>query len=813
MGFVMSTGATHRTRGWSRLWQTPVFVLGLLSLALAAATAPARLNPARDFLRDLNHLRATLADGLDLPDETSVIVPLLEKSGEYPRYEADCEFLVGSYYFTRAEADKANPDFATKASLHLSRAMNLTVRDGDLPTLLYRLGMIQYRQPNLRAQALNLIRQGLDLGADRPAAGYAFLMDAYLAMSPPNLTAALSASERHREYVNDWNADDLGLARYRHADILHKLDRHAEALRELELVETKVSAPLLAKVRFLQAICSEHEGLWFAAIGLWNELQDLAEHVPGGKGRVFYSRGLAQTHIEPVDDDMVVSLWAQAAAQNGDAAQAANIRLGHRLIVGNLFDAERAVKHWTAAFASVRVASDFKNPYIDVASTLSLFDEACDRLTHKQDFSRAHTLANLVTRITPAGVGEEKIGRVSMRWADHLASLAKAENVEATSSAARSRYQDAGDAFKQASLSRDAAGKVELFWLSARCYSAAKDDTNAAIVLEKFVALTTAADRRAEGHFALALAYQNQGQKGKSRDHFLKCIELNQPPFVYRALAKLADVEIESRKLDNAREILVQIITRNGPGLDREILEQSMYRLGKVLFDLGEPAEGAVRYREALAQFPNNPNCWAARQALADYACERAKQIAIPELQGLSPERRRLAEALWQNRTAYLEEAQEAYQSIANDLKARYEADKQLPMEQIVLWRNAVYAVGIVKRDLGNYGDALNYFRRFQLQYEKRPESLHAAKEILTCWQLLSGQPDEQAKYRETVITAVATALADLDKLPTDRDDINFHSGPIPFSREQWRDYLSRWQHALQHVTLRATTSGFAPRE
>ena len=71
------------------------------------------------------------------------------------------------------------------------------------------------------------------------------------------------------------------------------------------------------------------------------------------------------------------------------------------------------------------------------------------------------------------------------------------------------------------------------------CYLSANDHASAAVMLEKFVKLTPQAERPARGHFALADAYQAQTQKAKVRAHYLKCIELNEPPYVFRALAKL----------------------------------------------------------------------------------------------------------------------------------------------------------------------------------------------------------------------------------------------------------------------------------
>ncbi len=818
----MSTGMTQfdarppgRRRGWARLWQTPVFVLGLLCVVIVGATASLRDNPGRDFQRELKHLRQALRGERELPDRSAVIEPLLARAESMPRQQAECEFLVGSYFYRRGELDAAAPESFARANTHLTRALSLNVADNDLPMLFFRLGMTHYRQGQHLVQALNWIRQGLDLGAENPVRGYAFLVEAYLKLPQPNLAAALSANQRHLEFVDDRDPEVIGQARCQHADILRRLERRDDALHELEQIDGKIDAPLLAKVRLLQALCSEDEGQWMNALEFWKALEPIADHVDGGKGRVCYALGHAHTRLEPVDDAAVESHWRQAIAAGGDEGQAAGIRLGHRLLFGGRYDPEQAVKEWTAAFDSIRVSGDYKNPYLELAHVVELFEQGCDHFLERRDFPRSQTLANLLARIAPPGAAEEKIGQTHFRWAKNLVAQAERNPKESESllREARARYQDAGDYFKQASLSRATNDKIELFWQSATCYLAARDYADATAALETFVALTQANDRRSQGHFALADAYHAQGQKAKAREHYLKCIELNAPPYVYRALAKLAKVEIDARKLDNAREILVQILNRNGPDLERDIHELALFSLGNVLFDLGEGDEGAVRLGEAIRRFPNNPTVWAVRQKLADHAWEHARQISVADLSGVSPERRPLAEAMMQKRRGYLLEAHDAFQAIAGDLKAEHQLKKTLGNEQILIWRNALLNVGGLKFELGEYAEAIIYNRGVQDMYKGRVESLYATRQVFNSWQQLSKTPAARPQLLQLAVDAVQIALRDLDEIPRSLDEEVFLSGPHPFSRDQWQRLLRNWEGTLQHVTLHLNPRAFLPRD
>lgn len=808
----MSTGISQfdvpsagRRRGWPRLWQTPAFVVGLVCLALVAGTATLRENPGRDFQQKLRHLREALQGERDLPDLQTVIEPLIDSADEWPRFRAECQFLVGSYFYRRGELDPATPDWFVRAGQHLGRALTLDSDSADLAMLFYRLGMSQYRQGKDAGPALNWVRQGLDLGAENQVGGYRFLAEAYLALPEPNLAAAFSANQRHLELANDHDPEAFGYARYLHADILQRLDRRSEALQELEQIESTVSASLLAKVRLLQALCSEAEGQWSSALGYWKDLEPLAGEVAGGKGRVHYCLGLALTHLEPVDEDAVALQWQQAVDAGGEAGQAAAIRLGHRFGTGERYDAVRSLRLWNSALGAIRVSGQYKNPYIDPTQLFELFDETCERLLVKRDFASAQSLATLVARVAPAGAAEEKLARTHLRWANDLSAQAKRtpQSSDTLLREARARFQDAGDSFKQASVSRDPSERNELIWQSAHCYLGARDYANAALALETFVAQALGDERRSQGHFALAEAYQAQAQKAKARAHFLKCIELNAPPYVHRALAKLAQIEIEARKLDSAREILQQILSRHTPDLERDILEQALYSLGNTLFILGDADEGAIRLREAVRRFPSNPNVWNARHKLAEHAWERAKQIVVADAPGGGDERRALAEAMLQKRRGYLLEAHDAYQNIASDLEELYYRQKSLPMDLVLLWRNSLFNVGGLKRDMGDVVEAMTYFHAVQRLYKGKAESLFAAQSIYSCWQVVGKSASLRLQFQPLVLESMRMALQDLDHIPKDHDEEIFLSGTNPRSREQWRQLLRYWESDLNEPAPR----------
>lgn len=803
-----------------RLWQTPVFALGLVVLGIVAATAPLRVHPAREFVRDLRTLRSALAGERELPDCDAFVEPLIDNAEQFPRFQAEAAFLAGSYFYVRSEAEPDDPRWRTRAIGLLTQASTGGVSPADCPALLYRLGMLQYRrdpQPGDQlGEALTRVQQGLDLGFEDQSRGYAFLAEAYLSLPQPNLTAALAANKKYLSFVSERDPEALGKSNYFHAVVLAKLDRPAEAIAELEKIGPRVSPKLLAKARLLQATCSQEEGLWSKAVELWTQVLPTSDEVPGGRARVLYSLALAHTNTDPPLAAAAENLWREAIALGGDEGQASALRLGLALLAGESYRPRETIEVWTKALDGVRTGGEFRNRYLDRAQLFELLDAAGTIFLEKNDFPRARELAAILARVAPAGEAEERIANISFRWASDLAARATTDEQKRE---ARARFQDAGDSFKQAAVAAVSREKesLHLSWQSGQCYLQSGDRVSAIAQFEQFVTgCQTAApqdERRASAYFTLAELHAAQGHAAKARAHLLKCVELNQPPVHHRALARLAQDEIRAGKLDVARDILLQITTQSAGEVAPDILEESVYTLGQVLFDQGEHDEAAARLGEAVRRFPENPRALAVRDRLAELAWQRAKKIDAPAALN-SGERRPLALAQKHKRLALLAEALESYEALDREYRARVEV-RPLDLEQSLLWRKALFSIGNIKIDMDRHADAIGYFRHLQVSYSGRHESLIAASQIYTCWKVLMRTDDSsqaaQPIAQQIAADAVRSALADLDKIPRDREDEVFHSGPNPFSREQWRQLIRRWALELDTTTRRINPRDFAP--
>ncbi len=89
--------------------------------------------------------------------------------------------------------------------------------------------------------------------------------------------------------------------RFDHAELLLRMERRADAVKELERIGAKVSRLLRVKARLLAVRTCEQEGMWSKALTFWHDLLRDAAHVPGGKGRVLYNMGVCSLQLELPD--------------------------------------------------------------------------------------------------------------------------------------------------------------------------------------------------------------------------------------------------------------------------------------------------------------------------------------------------------------------------------------------------------------------------------------------------------------------------------------------------------------------------------
>ncbi|MBI2806318.1 MAG: tetratricopeptide repeat protein [Planctomycetes bacterium] len=788
-------------RGVGQLWQVPTFLFGLLAVLGVAASSPWRQTPQ---WREFDGLISSLRVGLDKGEPTDSLVGLAEQihahMAAFPGRKAEAHFLIGSALYQQARANPASTahDIWPRAMDHLEQAFTLGVREHDRPALHYRLGYCWYQQKTNVPRALELMTQSVDKGARQPLEGYRLLIEAYLQQQPVNLDAALAACRRVLDLTPSKDADAQARARLQISQVLLRKGQRADANKELARIGAKAPRAIRLQARLLQAQAYEEDNQWTEAITIWRGLLADAPHVEGGRVRICYALGKCLQQKEPPDNAETMRVWADALRLGGPAGQAAGLRLGQLRLVLDGAQAGQALADWKTALANVKIPADFRNPFVKTQELRAWFDHAIERFQAAQDPEKTQAVAELYRKIAPGDEADERIARAAESLAQQLAAKHKAmlDNIQAED--VQAQYRRAGAAWEHAAQSRPAAQRADSFWRAAQCYLAARDSAHAQQVLQQFVKIEPNDRRLAEGWLALGDLYRHAGDQDSSHKAYHKCIEIPSTEFAHRARLHLAIAQKKQNNLVKAREILDQILTNQGPQLDRPTQEKALYQMTLVLMLMKNHGEARIHLKNFVQNFPENPNVLVARERLGECARQLAKfefiegdklrstiKVGMPlEVQQGVEERIRAHRSAGK---ALLKESANDYQRLVDELETKARSKNSLTDVEAMLLRRAWFGIGDCYYDDEEFTESLRIFTKLQESHRRTVEGLFAATRVCGLATLLR-QP-------MTGLRSIRMLQEDLKAMP-ENDEV-FRTADVP-TREVWQ----RWSQDTERRLL-----------
>jgi tetratricopeptide (TPR) repeat protein len=778
------------------LWPVPTFFTGVLAfLAVAAVIA---LRPGRS-VRELEHDLARLRSALEHPgvlvqQHVDLGESVLARIEAEPQKTGEAYFLLGSVYTRLGEQapGMAGDECRLKALEHLQKAEALGVPAGDLPRLQFRIGTLLFHFGKDYPRTIDYLSRSIAQGAEDPAAGYDLLTTAELRLQPPDLDAALKANQKELDAISI--EDAAAAVRLRRAEILLNKNLRLEAIKVLERIGPTAPPRVRQTARFLQARCCFEEGLWNKAVPLWKEV--LANPLPlaTNRARLLLVLGESARKLDPPDDALATSSWQEAEKAGGIEGQAASLYLAKL----HLADPETALADFARALENVGTPGDYDNPLIDLTSVRQLLEEGCRTFREARAYEQAQLLAELYQKLALPGQAQERYAEISEAWAQDLEEQAKkTEPAERARLEAQVRagFAQAGAAYEKAMSLRPAAEKAELAWRSATCFARAEQPIRALPVLEDLVKMPTKPERQAESWFALGQAHKAVGHTEQARQAFYKSLELPTSPVASRARLELASTEIDQKNFDQAEAILQQNLRVTGATPDREAHEKSLYHLGLLLYQRGDYLKASVLLKEAVRQYPKNPDAQAARARLASSYVKLAQE-AKQKLQ--SKESYADVQAhLVRSRREWLEQALEIYQKLAEHLDRSGSAPTATDS---VLQTEAFFAAAQCKFDLEEAREAFRLYRLLFERYRHRIPGLQAVVKMYMCYQVLP-----VAEKLEVLPELRATVNLALEELPTMPAEL--FEAPQALKRENWRSWLQNVQIYLARQAPVATSS------
>ncbi len=787
---LLGTKVGRASRTLGQLWQVPVFVVGLAALFVVAATAPSRPDPAdRQFQDDLERLRLSVESRQgDAASMRALADDLCSRAAKYPQHLGAAHYLSGLACLWHAD-DQPREQAAQlrgQAIGHLEKALTLELSEDDQAPLRFRLGMLLFEDNKDIRRAIELLSVSVEKQkADVRRQGYGWLVQAHLRLTPPDLEGALAASQKHIELLED--DESLARAWLQQADLHARRENRTEAVRTLDRVGAKAPKALRIEARLVQSKLCEEEGLWAKCASLWEELLQEAGDVPGGMGRVLFALASCQARMDPPHWDKAVQTWTATLAQGGPAAQAAALRLAELRLTGPAADADAALAHFEQALTHVKIAQDYRNPYLDLRQAGAIFDRGFRVFRENNDLEKAQQLATLFQRLAPPGLADERLAQVAEGMAKDLA--AKAGDDPIQHAKVKAQYRKAGLAYEQAAQLLPDELRSEAFWRGAQCYRVAKDDARTAVVLERFKQTKCPDTLLAEGMLQLAEAYRNLGDMKKARGAYVACIAFPDTPFAYRARYELAVDMIQKKELEDAEETLKQNLKITGTTNDREAHEKSLYLLADLHLEQRNYDRARVYLEECVRQYPNNAHALIKRDQLAE--CYRYLARQAEEKLKANP-----TEAHYQRTMqTWREKAAVTYRTLQDELERRASAQPPSPPE-LILSRRTALALADVRYELNDYAEAVRLYQKVQDRHRQTIESLEAFKGMYRCLNPLLKAESPDASWAMGIARA-SVKIAQAEVRAMDPRSSVFGPAPEMWTHAQWTDFLHRADVAL----------------
>jgi tetratricopeptide (TPR) repeat protein len=712
----MSTAIADQVPKRSTRWQVPTFLLGLAALIAVWFGRPAwHISDSQKLNHQLSAAREALSESPpDLKKAKESTEAALIRAQQFPDRLGEAQYLAGLVYCRLAK--QSTPGEADsiwkKARNHLEEAVKGIVPDSDRPRFTYALGKARYHTGASAQEVINCLAGTVDSAMEDRAEGYQMLTESYLRLS--NYLGALDVNKKQLD-LPQIDEKLLAPARLLRGKLFLQLHQPTEARKVLSRIDPTTPG-IYAEARLLRAQSCQAESLYEEAARLWEEiLNDPNRSSAGSLDRIHYSLGECYSRLDrPVE---AIANWEKCVQEGGEGAQAAALRLAGAMLAKK--DLAGAEADFTRALENVKNPADYHNSLLILKEAQKAIEQACKSFRVQGDYERSLKMADLYKKLAPPEASQGLIGEAADEWAKHL-------DKDQNKANAPKVYREAAAAYeKAAGLAPTPADQAKWFWLSADRFRKAQDSDQALAMLRAFLRVEALPERRGEAWLALGTIHQEAHQDEEARGAYFKCIECP-GVFALRARYRLAKMHIDGEKLDEAESELKQNLQLLDHTPDPDAHEITLFMLADLYFHRGNYRFAALRYQEALDQYPNNPATITVRWRLAE--CYRKLAQLETNRQGAFPNLDRFR--------TWMQMAKANYEKLVDDLTG-LEARGQLKRDGEKILHQAEFMVAECCFDLEQFEEAARIYDILADRYRYQVDGLTALKQSYRCYMAL----------------------------------------------------------------------------
>lgn len=755
----------QRLASWVRLHPSQAAVVGCIVLVPVAPIVVLLLT-LRMHARPEENL-PTLGDALAALDrgddrEAESIVRGLDDSGPLPAEELGGKpFVLGVLADRRAERllDRARQRYETLAAEYLqqSRAMGFPPgREGQGLRLLGKNLLLSGQA----SASLPVLQAALPLEPRRQTELHRLLAAAYLAEPQPKFNEALIHVGKYLA-AEELSPDEREQALLERGRIELGLKQFDACRRTLE--EFPKNSKRQAEALLLAGRLSSEQALALPAAAE-NEaqrrqaLETAIEKLRSAQGRNAappvaaaseYMIGRCQQGLG--DDRAALEEFDQAASRylETEAGVAAGFDAAELLRRENR-NAE-SLARYRAVLGSLEGGRKFQNAWIGAEELRTRALAAYQQFLKARQFELAIELAGLL----PPLLGDERslqlAAEAHRQWGRQLQSQtggSPAQIAERDDQAWR-KLREAGRQYLQLADARRAAREFpDDLYAAAECLLAGHDFTAAAAAFRKYLAAESRR-RRPRALIGLGEALLAEGLPEKALEPLAECMEFHvRDAAVYEARLLASQARLEMGDEKAAEALLLDNLDGEALTPASQEWRDSLFALGRLLYQAGRYAEAIKRLEEAVERYPALPQAGEARYLMAEACRRRAEQIRELAAAEATAEGRLLRE---REATQLLETSLANYDQQQDSLLIRQAQGPLSALDESIL-RNCFFARGAVLFELGQYPESIEAYSSATNRYHRRPEVLQAYLQIAACYRRL-GKPVEarstleQAKY------------------------------------------------------------------
>jgi tetratricopeptide (TPR) repeat protein len=612
-------------------------------------------------------------------------------------------------------------------------------------------------------ECVDILEEALEHAGGRETEIHRLLTGAYLNLAEPKLHEALA---HNTEYLADPKLSDAERerAQIERSRIEYGLGDFASCQKTLE--ELPPDSPWQPQATIMRALLLEKEALALtkdgplaanpvavdkcrAAIEVLQRLpartansESVAAESSYLLGRLALEIGEDEAGLEKLDRTR--QRWPTT-----EAGFAAGFAAGERLRrLGRDADAVAALR---GALDSLDTEVEFRNRWLPLDEVREKALDAYQNCLRQHRFEWAIGLASACTGIFNTNRSLQLQAQAYGQWGRHLLATAETSSPDEQKQVSQGRrhLRQAGLLYRRLAEARVASREYpDDLYDAAEADLAGHDYTSAIAMFRKYLGVE-ARKRRPHALLALGEALFAHGQPAESLEALKECIEFHpRDAAVFQARLLASQAYLEIGQNESAERLLLDNL--DGEALSPASTEwrDSLFALGRLLYETGRYREAIGRLEEATTRYPNADATEEARYLAAEGYRRTAREVQRQELQEATAEGRLSRRREWEQ---LLELGLSRYEEELNAMLARQERHTLTPLEEAIL-RNCFFARGEVLFELRRYQDAIQAYASATNRYQQKPEVLQAYVQIAACYRRLGQTAEarstlEQAKY------------------------------------------------------------------